>query len=86
MFYLNYKVAFIVLFLTPLSLFITRFIANRSHKYFALQAGQKGKLSSYIDEIQKFIDWCSGKEDKEFTPSDFSDVDISQEDLDALFD
>lgn len=58
MFYLNYQVAFIVLFLTPLSLFITRFIANRSHKYFALQAGQKGKLSSYIDEIvnnQKLI-------------------------------
>jgi len=43
-------------------------------------------IESYMDTLKLILDQCSNKECKEFTPSDFDAVEISQEDLDALFD
>ncbi|WP_291560027.1 MULTISPECIES: amino acid adenylation domain-containing protein [unclassified Clostridium] len=43
-------------------------------------------IESYIDTLKLILDQCFNKESKEFTPSDFDDVEISQEDLDSLFD
>lgn len=43
-------------------------------------------IERYIDTLKLILDKCTDKEFKEFTPSDFDAVDISQEDLDALFD
>lgn len=43
-------------------------------------------IESYIETLNLILDKCSNKDFKEFTPSDFDAVDISQEDLDALFD
>ncbi|WP_434306253.1 amino acid adenylation domain-containing protein [Clostridium botulinum] len=43
-------------------------------------------IESYIETLKLILDKCSNKGFKEFTPSDFDAVDISQEDLDALFD
>ncbi|MCR3759003.1 amino acid adenylation domain-containing protein [Clostridium felsineum] len=45
----------------------------------------KDFINCYISELQSIGDFCSSKESKEFTPSDFDTVDISQEDLDSLF-
>jgi len=39
----------------------------------------------YLRYLKKVIEHCSNKETKEFTPSDFDTVDISQEELDSLF-
>ncbi|MPM57549.1 Gramicidin S synthase 1 [bioreactor metagenome] len=43
-------------------------------------------IENYIETLNLILDKCLNKEFKEFTPSDFDAVDISQEDLDALFD
>jgi amino acid adenylation domain-containing protein/non-ribosomal peptide synthase protein (TIGR01720 family) len=43
-------------------------------------------IDRYIDILKLILDQCADKHFKEFTPSDFDAVDISQEDLDILFD
>lgn len=43
-------------------------------------------INSYIETLRLILDNCENKSFKEFTPSDFDAVDISQDDLDALFD
>ncbi|GKX65195.1 amino acid adenylation domain-containing protein [Inconstantimicrobium mannanitabidum] len=42
-------------------------------------------IESYVETLNLILDKCSNKTVKEFTPSDFDAADISQEDLDALF-
>lgn len=46
----------------------------------------KNFINSYEDTLRSILDKCENKDFKEFTPSDFDAVDISQEDLDDLFD
>ncbi len=43
-------------------------------------------IDSYIETLKLILDICADKDLKEFTPSDFDAVEISQEDLDTLFD
>ena len=47
---INWKIALVVFLLTPLSLFIARFIGSRTHKMFSLQSSTKGEATSHIDE------------------------------------
>lgn len=42
-------------------------------------------IEDYIETINSILYECCNKQTKEFTPSDFDDADISQEDLDGLF-
>ena len=44
-------VALIVVILTPLSLFVARFIAKRTYSMFQLQSKTRGEQTAYIDEI-----------------------------------
>ncbi|WBW96384.1 amino acid adenylation domain-containing protein [Oceanirhabdus sp. W0125-5] len=41
-------------------------------------------IECYVEKIKEILNHCSSKDDKEYTPSDFVAVDISQEDLDML--
>ncbi len=43
-------------------------------------------VQTYVETLKLILDKCSNKDFKEFTPSDFDAVNISQEDLNALFD
>ncbi|SHJ87072.1 non-ribosomal peptide synthase domain TIGR01720/amino acid adenylation domain-containing protein [Clostridium cavendishii DSM 21758] len=43
-------------------------------------------IDTYISTLKLIKEKCMNKDVKEFTPSDFASVDISQEDLDVLFD
>ena len=43
-------------------------------------------IVDYINTLKIILEKCMNKDAKEFTPSDFDAVDISQDDLDALFD
>ncbi len=43
-------------------------------------------LNMYFKKIEDILNYCSGKGEIEFTISDFDEMDISQEDLDSLFD
>ena len=48
---ISWKIALLVIVLTPLSLFLARFISRRTYKYFGEQASLRGIETSYIEEI-----------------------------------
>ncbi len=48
---INWKIGLVVALLTPLSLFIARFIANRTHSMFAEQARAKANQTAFIGEM-----------------------------------
>jgi len=50
MFYLNYKIALIVICITPLSLFAARFISKKTYSMFALQSKTRGEQTAFINE------------------------------------
>ena len=51
MIYLNWVVAIVVFVLTPLSLFIARFIASRTYSMFRERSEYEGATTAYINEI-----------------------------------
>jgi len=63
---LEWRVAIVVFVLTPLSLFVARFIAKKTHNMFKEQAATKGEQTALIDEMignQKVVK-AFGYEDK----------------------
>ena len=51
MVYLNWIIAIVVVVLTPLSLFIARFIANRTYSKFKQRSETEGEQTAFIDEM-----------------------------------
>lgn len=71
---------------------ISAMIVNKELKIDAIYSNVRFKdktieklIDSYICTLKSILNECVNKESKEFTPSDFDAVDISQDDLDALF-
>ena len=50
---LDWKIALVVVLLTPLSLFIASFIGRNTHNMFSLRSKTNGEQTAYIDEILK---------------------------------
>lgn len=48
---INPKIALVVILLTPLSLFIAKFIAGKTYKMFRLQSETRGEQTAFIDEM-----------------------------------
>ena len=48
---INFKVALVVVLLTPLSLFIAKFIASRTHRFFVMQSKAKADNTAFVNEI-----------------------------------
>ena len=48
---INWKIALVVVVLTPLSLFAARFIAGRTYRLFRLQSETRGRQTALIDEM-----------------------------------
>lgn len=48
---INWRIALTVIILTPLSLFIARYIAKSTYDMFKLQSETRGEQTAYIDEI-----------------------------------
>ncbi|WP_026655026.1 ABC transporter ATP-binding protein [Butyrivibrio sp. AE3003] len=51
MFYLNFRIAIVVVALTPLSLIVARVIADKSFKLFKLQSEARAEQTSFVDEM-----------------------------------
>lgn len=51
MFVLNWVIAIAVTLLTPLSLFVARFISRKSYTYFAAQSLTRGEQTAFLDEM-----------------------------------
>ena len=49
MIYINFWIAIVVVILTPMSFFITRFIARKTYKMFKLQSKTRGEQTSLIE-------------------------------------
>lgn len=66
MFKINWQIALIVVVLTPVSLLVAKFIADRTFKMFRLQSETRGEQTAFIDEMinhQKTVQaFCHGKE------------------------
>ena len=48
---INWKIALVVVVLTPLSLFIARFIANKTYSMFKLQSETRGEMTALLNEM-----------------------------------
>jgi ATP-binding cassette subfamily B protein len=51
MFSINIWIGLIVVVLTPLSLFVSKFIAKRTFRYFTKQSQQRGKETAFVEEM-----------------------------------
>ena len=51
MFYLNAKIALVVVVLTPLSLFVAKFVASRSFTLFKQQSEARSDQTAFVDEM-----------------------------------
>lgn len=51
LFSISWKIAMVVVIVTPLSLFIARFIANRTYRMFRVQSETRGQQTAFIDEM-----------------------------------
>ena len=62
---INFKISLVVVILTPLSLFVARFIAKRTHSMFTLQAKTRGEQTAFVEEMtgnKKIVDAFSREE------------------------
>lgn len=51
MFSVNWKISLVVVLITPVSLFVAGFIANRTYNMFKLQSESRGEMTALIDEM-----------------------------------
>ncbi|MEG1751883.1 MAG: ABC transporter ATP-binding protein [Clostridia bacterium] len=51
MFALNVPLALVITILTPLSLLLSMYIAQKSYKYFAFQMKNQGEINGYLEEL-----------------------------------
>ncbi len=63
---INFKITLVVVILTPISLFVARFIASRTFSMFKLQSQTRGEQTAFVEEMiggQKVVSAFSREED-----------------------
>lgn len=87
MFTINIWLALIVLVLTPLSLFVSKFISKRTYKHFKKQSEQRGKETSYIEEMLSNIKVVKSyhREDENSENFDVINEGLGKDSLNATF-
>ena len=84
---INWRIALVVVILTPLSLFIARFIANKTYSMFRLQSETRGEQTAFIDEMisnQKVVK-AFGREDEALEKFDEINGRLQKCSLNAIF-
>ena len=87
LFIISWPVAIVVLVLTPMSLFLARFIAKSTFRLFKAQAGAKGKSTALVDEMignQKLVQ-ALGYEDTAVRRFDDANSNLGKTSLKAIF-
>lgn len=87
MLYLNWAIALAVLVLTPLSIFVAKFIATKTHRFFKAQADIRGRQTAMINE---FVDGqrvvrAFGREDASLAEFDEVNDELAKASLNATF-
>lgn len=84
---INWKIAVVVVVLTPLSLFVARFIAKKTHSMFKIQSETRGEQTAFIDEMignQKVVK-AFGREEKNIEKFDEINSKLEKCSLKATF-
>lgn len=84
---INWKIALVVVVLTPLSLFVARFISKRTHSMFKLQSETRGEQTAFVDEMignQKIVK-AFGREDENLEKFDEINSRLEKFSLKATF-
>ena len=84
---LNWKVALVILFLTPISIFIAKFIGGRTYNMFKARSVSEAKCASFIDEMvgnQKLIRAFGREERSEAEFKELGD-ELQKTSLSAIF-
>ena len=87
MFTISWPIAVVVVVATPLSLFVAKFIANRTYRMFRLQTETRGQQTAFIDEMigsQKVVQTFS-HEDKSLRDFDVINDRLAEYSLKATF-
>ncbi len=87
MFTINIWIALVVVVLTPISLFVSKFIAKKTYRYFKKQSEQRGKETSYIEEMISNIKTVKAyhREDKNQKEFDEINDELGKDSLNATF-
>ncbi len=83
----NFKIALVVVLVTPLSLFVARFIAKHSHEHFRAQSVSRGDETAYLTEIienEKLVK-AYGKEKDVIEHFDGINEELGRNSLKAIF-
>ena len=84
---IDYRIALIVIVLTPISIFVAKFIASKTHDMFKLQSETRGEQTTLIDEMvgnQKVVQ-AYGREEKVLERFDEVNDRLSKYSLRAVF-
>ena len=87
MFSINVSIAFVVVVITPVSLFVASFIAKKTYNMFKLQSETRGEQTAFIDEIignQKVVQ-AFGREDESIETFDDINDRLEKCSLRAIF-
>ncbi|MBQ2981477.1 MAG: ABC transporter ATP-binding protein [Lachnospiraceae bacterium] len=84
---IDYRIALIVIVLTPISIFVAKFIASKTHDMFKLQSVTRGEQTAFIDEMignQKVVQ-AYGREDETLEQFDEINGRLEKYSLRAVF-
>ena len=84
---INFEITLVVVILTPLSLFIAKFIAKRTYKMFKKQSETRGEQTAFIDEMitNAKVVAAFGREDENLEKFDEINERLEKTSLKAIF-
>lgn len=87
MFIVDWRLALVVILLTPLSLFLAKLISDRTHKHFENQATSRGETLAYANEIisNEKVVRAYGQEKKVFKKFEHYNRELEGHSLKAVF-
>ena len=87
MFVLNWIIALVVFVLTPLSLFVAKFIASRTYKFFRRTSEIRGEQTAFIDEMigNLKVVKAFNREDKNLEKFDGINENLTKASLKSIF-
>ncbi len=87
MFVLNWIIALVVFVLTPLSLFVAKFIASRTYKFFRRTSEIRGEQTAFIDEMigNLKVVKAFNREDKNLEKFDVINENLTKASLKSIF-
>lgn len=87
MFLMSWKIALVVVFVTPVSLFVARYIANHTHDFFTKQAQIRAEQTAYTEEMIGALKTVQAYAREEKNAEKFDEIDerLKKAALDATF-